>query len=309
MDVDDNEDKTMLGEEQLSWLLNGLNQSTAPFKLILSSVSMNDYGGDTSSGREGYDSWMGYTFERNTILSFIEDNQIYGVLVFSGDQHYPSGYILNWNTPLNSVSQTDSSIVYSLSDLGLVVFDFSSSPLHYNRATGHALIPGNQNNPFYSFEIFRAELGHPSVYGLVEVDTENFTKSVAVTFYELDSENELMIRLYGITVIRDSLTAVISQSIEIPSYFLIKQNYPNPFNPTTTIEFNLASDALISLVLYDVTGREVMNLVDRNLDAGHYSFGLNASDLPSGMYFYKLSAQDSQNHLMFTSTKKLVLMK
>ncbi len=125
-----------------------------------------------------------------TSLSFIEDNQIYGVLVFSGDQHYPSGYILNWNTPLNSVSQTDSSIVYSLSELGLVVFDFSSSPLHYNRATGHALIPGNQNNPFYSFEIFRAELGHPSVYGLVEVDTENFTKSVAVTFYELDSENE-----------------------------------------------------------------------------------------------------------------------
>ena len=125
MDVVDDEDKTMLGEEQLSWLLNGLNQSTAPFKLILSSVSMNDYGGDTSSGREGYDSWMGYTFERNTILSFIEDNQIYGVLVFSGDQHYPSGYILNWNTPLNSVSQTDSSIVYSLSDLGLVVFDFS----------------------------------------------------------------------------------------------------------------------------------------------------------------------------------------
>ena len=95
----------------------------------------------------------------------------------------------------------------------------------------------------------------------------------------------------------------------VPESFGLKQNYPNPFNPTTTIEFDIASDALISLTLYDVTGREVMNLVDRNLDAGHYTFGLNASDLPSGMYFYKLSAQDSQNHLMFTSTKKLVLMK
>ena len=95
----------------------------------------------------------------------------------------------------------------------------------------------------------------------------------------------------------------------VPESFGLKQNYPNPFNPTTTIEFDIASDALISLTLYDVTGREAMNLVDSNLDAGHYTFGLNASDLPSGMYFYKLSAQDSQNHLMFTSTKKLVLMK
>ena len=109
----------------------------------------------------------------------------------------------------------------------------------------------------------------------------------------------------------DSVNAMGLDDLEgnVPESFGLKQNYPNPFNPTTTIEFALASDALISLALYDVTGREVMNLVDRNLDAGHYSFVLNASDLPSGMYFYKLSAQDSQNHLMFTSTKKLVLMK
>ena len=109
----------------------------------------------------------------------------------------------------------------------------------------------------------------------------------------------------------DSVNAMGLDDLEgnVPESFGLKQNYPNPFNPTTTIEFDLASDALISLALYDVTGREVMNLVDRNLDAGHYSFVLNASDLPSGMYFYKLSAQDSQNHLMFTSTKKLVLMK
>tara|TARA_B100000809_G_scaffold162373_1_gene159695 strand:- start:289 stop:2319 length:2031 start_codon:yes stop_codon:yes gene_type:complete len=109
----------------------------------------------------------------------------------------------------------------------------------------------------------------------------------------------------------DSVNAMGLDDLEgnVPESFGLKQNYPNPFNPTTTIEFDLASDALISLALYDVTGREVMNLVDRNLDAGHYSFVLNASDLPSGMYFYKLSAQDSQNYLMFTSTKKLVLMK
>ena len=172
--------------------MNNLKLSTAPFKIIFSSVSMNDYGGDTSTGRDGFDSWMGYTFERNKILSFIEENQIYGVMVFSGDQHYPSGHILNWNIPLNSISQTDTSIVYSLSDLERAVFDFSSSPFHYTRATGHPLIPGNQNDPLYSFEVFRAEWGHPaespslgeltSVYGLVEVDTRNSTKSVSVTY-------------------------------------------------------------------------------------------------------------------------------
>ena len=95
----------------------------------------------------------------------------------------------------------------------------------------------------------------------------------------------------------------------LPGTFGLKQNYPNPFNPTTTIEFDLASSAFTSLALYDITGREVKSLVQRNLSAGHYVFGLNASELPSGMYFYKLTAHEDDGQKLFSSTKKLVLMK
>ncbi|MBI9031099.1 alkaline phosphatase D family protein, partial [bacterium] len=224
MQENDIEGKTMLGEEQLSWLLDGLMQSISPFKIILSSVSLNDYGGDTSSDRVGYDSWMGYKFERNKILSFIKENQISGVMVFSGDQHYPSAHILNWKVPLSTTAETNTSIAFSLSDIGTAVFDFSASPIHYTRATGHKLILGNQNNPSYSHELFRAKWGHPelsdekltSVYGFAEVDTKDSTASLSVSFYELDSVNEEMEMLYKVTVENDISTEVGDGSKKFP---------------------------------------------------------------------------------------------
>ncbi len=314
----DIEGKTMLGEEQLSWLLNGLKQSAAPFKLVFSSVSLNDYGGDTSSGRTGFDSWMGYKSERNKILSFIEENQIQGVLVFSGDQHYPSAHILNWQAPLNSVSQTDTSIVYSLSDLGSVVFDFSASPLHYTRAAGHRLLSGNQENPFYSFEVFRKEWSNrslTSVYGFVEVDTKSSEKSVSVKFYELDSETTRMIELYKITVINANVTDVQTQPSAVPEFYLTTQNYPNPFNGPTIIEYRLAETSEVELVIYDLHGREVVTLLHGIRKAGRHRInwdgtGHGGVQVSSGIYFYRITAFSSQlPSQLFSVTKRMIYLK
>ncbi len=206
------EGKKMLGDEQLSWLFNGLKESKASVKIVFSSVSLNDYGGDTSSGRLGYDSWMGYKFERNKFLSFVEENNIPGVLVFSGDQHYPSAHILNWQAPLNAVSHSEKVIEYSLHDLGSAVFDFSASPLNYKRAAGHPLIPENQGNPAFSFEIFRPDWAMPrdtaedtplvigSVFGLAEVDTESSPRKVSVTFYEVNPEIAEMAEIFRVGI-------------------------------------------------------------------------------------------------------------
>mgnify|MGYP000507079769 FL=1 len=226
MQNEDTVEKKMLGYEQLDWLLNGLKESTSTFKIVFSSTSLNDYGGDTSSGRTGYDSWMDYKFEREKILSFIKDNHIQGVLVFSGDQHYPSAHILNWYPPLKHISQLEKSIEYSLKDLGTSVFDFSASPLNYKRATGHPLIPENQDNHLYSYEIFRADWGMPkntiekvppvnvsvdglaeippvigSVYGFAEVNTISSPQTLSVKFFELDDETSDMIELYQIKIL------------------------------------------------------------------------------------------------------------
>jgi hypothetical protein len=98
-------------------------------------------------------------------------------------------------------------------------------------------------------------------------------------------------------------------SDNIPEAFALKQNYPNPFNPTTTIDFSISSNGFTSVVLYDVSGRQVMDLFGEDLKAGYYSFNLDASLLPSGMYFYKMTVQGENNRSIYSSTKKLVLMK
>jgi Secretion system C-terminal sorting domain len=86
------------------------------------------------------------------------------------------------------------------------------------------------------------------------------------------------------------------------SYSLV-QNYPNPFNPTTTISYSLKKAGLITLKVYDILGKEVVTLVNENQEAGNYSVKFNASHLPSGIYFYKISSG------IYTATKKLILLK
>ena len=95
----------------------------------------------------------------------------------------------------------------------------------------------------------------------------------------------------------------------LPKEFGLSQNYPNPFNPTTTIDFALAKSGNASIRIYDVRGRVVEKLVDKELSAGHYSFKFNGMSLSSGMYFYKLEVKNSNGFSIFAKTKKLVLMK
>lgn len=323
MEDDDIEGKTMLGTEQLDWILSSLKQSTAPFKIIFSSVSLNDYGGDTSSGRDGYDSWMSYKYERNQIFSFLEDNNIQGVLFFSGDQHYPSAHILNWKFPLREDSITDSSIVYTLQDLGTAVFDFSVSPLHYTRAPGHSLILANQDNPLYSFEIFRADWAHPastspgltSVYGLVEIDTESSNPSIRVIFYELDTAASKMVELYRVTVNHSALTSVSSSSDITMAKFLLAESYPNPFNGTTTIDYTLPLKGVVELIIYDISGRKVRTLVNGAKNGGLHRLiwdGKNNKGLAisSGIYFYKITVRtDNLQDRILSITKRMTYIK
>ena len=90
----------------------------------------------------------------------LEENNIKGVFIFSGDQHYPSAHILNWKKPLKSITHSDKMTEYKIENLGAAVFDFSASPLSYKKAAGHPLLPGNQDNTDFSFEIFRPEWAH-----------------------------------------------------------------------------------------------------------------------------------------------------
>ncbi len=91
---------------------------------------------------------------------------------------------------------------------------------------------------------------------------------------------------------------------QIPHVFALRQNYPNPFNPTTTIAFDLAKEATVTLNIYDLTGREVAVLVNNeSLKAGNYTRVWNATEMPTGIYLCRIQAGD------FSAVKKLILVK
>ena len=92
-------------------------------------------------------------------------------------------------------------------------------------------------------------------------------------------------------------------SIPLPTNYNLSQNYPNPFNPTTTIDYALPVSGYVTLRIYDVLGREVRTLVNGDEPAGYDNVVFDASTLPSGVYFYRITAGK------FTSVKKLVLIK
>ncbi|MEQ8525257.1 MXAN_6640 family putative metalloprotease [Gracilimonas sp.] len=90
---------------------------------------------------------------------------------------------------------------------------------------------------------------------------------------------------------------------DLPKSIKIYQNYPNPFNPTTNIDFELPQSAFVELIVYDITGRKVQTLTNRQYLLGSYSIPFNAQGLSSGIYFYRLKIDDA------VFTKKMTLVK
>ncbi|SVC47572.1 uncharacterized protein METZ01_LOCUS300426 [marine metagenome] len=83
-----------------------------------------------------------------------------------------------------------------------------------------------------------------------------------------------------------------SDNIQIfqPDKFTIKQNYPNPFNPTTYIQYTVPLYSHLSIILYNLQGQKIKELVKGPHSPGNYSVILDASNIPSGIYFYQLRA-------------------
>jgi hypothetical protein len=88
-----------------------------------------------------------------------------------------------------------------------------------------------------------------------------------------------------------------------PDVYALEQNYPNPFNPSTSISYAIPQAGFVKLVVYDITGQQVAELVNSHVEAGFHSINFDATGLSSGVYVYKLETGD------FTDTKKMVLIK
>lgn len=102
---------------------------------------------------------------------------------------------------------------------------------------------------------------------------------------------------------------VVNASVNNKSSFSLNQNSPNPFNPSTNISFELPKNSFVKLAVYDLLGREVAMLTNEIRGQGNHSVVFNASNLPSGVYIYKLQAEPGDGTAGFTQVKRMILVK
>jgi len=101
----------------------------------------------------------------------------------------------------------------------------------------------------------------------------------------------------------ETATDIDDEEPLIPKQFKLENNFPNPFNPTTTIEYSIPEDSDVTISIYDLNGQLIQSLVDDNKTAGVHKTIWNATNISSGIYFYKIRADH------FTAVKKCILIK
>jgi hypothetical protein len=121
----------------------------------------------------------------------------------------------------------------------------------------------------------------------------------------LDDPEQLYASTYGTGIYRlnEILSTIDDQKHRTVNSYMLFQNFPNPFNPVTHIAFDLPKTSRVNLKIYNILGEEIATVVSGSLAAGSYQYDWNASDYPSGLYFYHLEADH------FTDIRKMLLVK
>jgi phosphodiesterase/alkaline phosphatase D-like protein len=312
------------GESQLSWLLNGLKNSTAEWKFIISSVAFNigQRAALTSAlllqdvviniegappgataiaaAFELADGWTGFQEDADNLLNFIAENDIKNVIMLSGDTH---------NAALDDGENA------GLPEMMAGNLDITNS------------------RTVELFESFGIQIWNKGGHG---ISTDEYNDAFGkVTLYGSDSVKLSLIDEFGTIFAEHTVLSELPTSIErnnIVAEYSLKQNYPNPFNPSTVIEYSVpalnmlnpsgAGNATTSqqifnveLKVYDILGREAAILVNKRQKPGNYKVEFNTvssrQQLASGVYVYRLSIYGNKNgtNLLFNDTKKMILLR
>ena len=242
--------------------------------------------------------FINYSYDDGVTLQYAEgicetpDGEIWyafkdGLAKFS-DETWTTYTIEGYNIPLNEIK------TIAADNNGTIWFGGSSS---------------QGNLKIFSFD------GNIVTEHLISEDINNNVSKITI-----DSNGNIWISVNSTIFVYNPNGDVIidvEDSEARPSKFTLYQNYPNPFNPTTTIKYSIPSviarseatwqshdfDANVQLTVYNILGEEIATLVNEKQSPGNYSVTFDASNLPSGVYFYTLHVGD------FVATKKMVLMK
>jgi len=128
---------------------------------------------------------------------------------------------------------------------------------------------------------------------------------VHIMRFEFDSDSDKTEWLFSLNYIEVSKSIVdgIEDQTDLPTDFKLMQNYPNPFNPNTIINYSVPKQGKVTIAVFNALGKQVATLVNEEKSAGNYKIDFNAENLSSGIYFYKMQANE------FIQTKKMLLLK
>ncbi len=146
---------------------------------------------------------------------------------------------------------------------------------------------------------------------LTEDNGNNWRKVYGSAVNVIKADNEIPRKMYigtkfGVKTFVDTLTVTSVRNDEeeiLPSEYALFQNFPNPFNPSTQIKYAIPNGTNVKLKVFDILGKEIITLVNGYKNAGTYEVQFDASNLPSGVYLYRLETES------FSQTKKLMLIK
>ncbi len=172
--------------------------------------------------------------------------------------------------------------------------------------------------------VFGQNRKHKKFYGgfFEHYETRQYARGIGLIYWEsaypffIPYRTLLGCVIDGIVYGDTSITEIGKISLEVPLKFSLYQNYPNPFNPVTKIKFDVTVSPFeggrgdVKLVIYNIQGKEIITLVNQQLTPGTYEADWNASEYPSGVYFYKLEFRQAGSSTgNYSETKRMVLIK
>lgn len=264
---------------------------------------------------------------KNSILFFVMillSSHIYGQLQVSfDDQGWNSDQSLNSGFTTNGIVFSANKTIYTNYGNNLNVNNTGIYFVFNNPSVDQIKISKSDNSNFSLTSLAAYQVSESGSGSLIVEGWNGANKLYTKTFSNLTTwqnltlnygnVNSVVLKTNGVAgdslsdydfdnLVFNSNTTAVEEPIQVREYKL-DQNYPNPFNPSTHISYEIPQDGRVTLKVYDTIGNEVCTLVDEYKQAGQYSQNFNASNLASGIYIYKLSANG------YISVKKMILMK